>query len=41
MLQKDEEYLILLKEYNYLDSLNKEVKDRHAKLLEEYRYLSI
>jgi uncharacterized protein (DUF3084 family) len=33
--------MILLKEFNYLDTINKELKTRMGKVLEEYRYLSI
>lgn len=39
--QKDQEYLLLLNEYNFLDSINKDLKDRHAKLMDLYKYLSI
>ena len=33
--------MILLKEFNYLDDLNRELKNKVAVTLEEYRYLSI
>lgn len=39
--EKDEEYLILLKEFNYLDSINKDLKQKLGKIMEEYKYLSI
>ena len=39
--QKDEDFLVLLKEYNYLNTVSKETKSRLAKLMEEYKYLSI
>lgn len=38
---KDEEYLVLVKEFNYLDSLNKDLTNRLSKVIEEYKYLSI
>lgn len=41
MRQKEEDYLILLNEYNYLDGQHREVKARMGKLMEDYRYLSI
>jgi hypothetical protein len=39
--EKDEEYLILLKEFNYLDEINKDLKNKMGKVMEEYKYLSI
>jgi hypothetical protein len=38
---KDEEYMILLKEFNYLDTINKDLKNKMSKVMEEYKYLSI
>jgi len=38
---KDEEYMILLKEFNYLETINKDLKDKMSKVMEEYKYLSI
>ena len=38
---KDKEYMVLLKEFNYLDDINRDLKKKVAVTLEEYRYLSI
>lgn len=33
--------MILLKEFNYLDGINKDLKSRMAQLMEDYKYLAI
>lgn len=40
-MERDEEYLVLVKEVNYLDSINKDVQKRLSTTIEEYKYLSI